>query len=48
MKKGLNDRIDGILQCFSHVERDRTGKSMLECALVVVQWVGHGRDGLML
>ena len=28
VRKGLNERIDGILQWFSHVQRDRIAKSL--------------------
>ena len=41
-----------VLQWFRHVERMENGRiargSMQERGLVVVQWVGHGRDGLIL
>ena len=52
MKKGLDERIDeGVLWWFVPVERmenDRTAKRVYaESLLVVVQWVGHGRDGLI-
>ena len=44
MKNGLNEKIDeGVLRWFGHIERmesDRIAKSVL----VVVQWVGRGRD----
>ena len=41
MKKGLDERTDeGVLQWFGHVEN-------MESVLVVVQLVGHGRDGLI-
>ena len=43
MKKGLDERIDeGVFRCFGHVERIAK-----ECVLVVVQWVGRGRDALI-
>ena len=39
MMKGVEERIDkGVLWWFSHIER-------MESVLVVVQWVGCGRDG---
>ena len=41
MKKGLDESIDeGVLWWFGHVER-------VESVLVAVQWVGHGRDGMI-
>ena len=47
VRKGLDERIDeGVLRWFRHVERtekDRINKSVL----VDIQWVGHGRDGLI-
>ena len=47
VKKGLEERNDeGFFRFFGHVERiekDRIAKNVL----VVVQWVGHGRDGLI-
>ena len=54
VKKGLDERIDkGVLQGFDHVERmerDRIAKRVYvgECPLVFIQWVGCGRDGLVL
>ena len=52
VKKCLYERIDeGVLRWFSHVERmerDRITKSMWESVLVILQWVGHGRDELIL
>ena len=51
VKRDLDERIDeGILRWFDHVEkieRDRIAKSLFMSMLVVVQWVGHGRDGLI-
>ena len=47
MKKGLDERIDeGMLWLFGHVERMES-ESMYKSMLVVIQWVGHGRDGLI-
>ena len=51
-KKGLDERIDEcVLRWFGHVEwRESDGITKRvyvgECVLVVVQWVGLGRDGL--
>ena len=46
MKKGLNERIDeGMLQWFGHVERMENDRMSV---LVVIQWVGYGRDGSVL
>ena len=45
--KGVDERIDeGVLRGFGHVERDRIAKRVYvgKCT-VVIQWVGHGRDG---
>ena len=51
MKKGLDERIDeGSLWWFDYLERmerDRIAKRVYESVLVVIQWVGHGRDGLI-
>ena len=52
MKKGLDERIDeGVLRWFGQVdrmERDKiTNRIYVENVLVVVQWVGHGRDGFI-
>ena len=52
VKKGLDERIDkGVLQWFDHVKRmknDRIAKrTYVGGILVVAQWVGRGRDGLM-
>ena len=54
MRKGLDERIDeGVLRWFGHLERmerDRIAKRVYvgECAgMVLVQWVGHGRDELI-
>ena len=42
---------EGVLRWFAHVERmenDRIAKRVYaESELVVAQWVGHGRDGLI-
>ena len=52
MKKGLDERInEGVLRWFGNVERmerDSIVKRLYvgEC-VVVVQWVGHGRGGLI-
>ena len=48
--KEVDERIDeGVLQWFSHLERmenDRIAKRVyVESVLVIVQWVGRGRDG---
>ena len=47
VKKSLDERIDeGVFRWFLHVEkmeRDKIAKSVM----VVVQWVGCGRDGLI-
>ena len=52
VRNGLDKRIDeGILQWFSHVEkmeRDRITKRVCRSVLVVIQWIGHGRDVLIL
>ena len=51
MKKGLDERIDeGVLRWFGNVERmekNRISKSLCRSMLVVAQWVGHRRDGLI-
>ena len=52
VRKSLHERIDeGVLRWFDHVERMERDwsprESMWESVLVVVQWVGHGRDGLI-
>ena len=53
VKKGLDERIaEGVLRWFGHVEmmeKDRIAKRVYigECADIVVQWVGRGRDGLI-
>ena len=52
MKKGLDERIDEVmLWWFDHVERmerDSIAKRVyVGGALVVVQCIGHGRDGLI-
>ena len=45
VKKGLDERIDGgVPRWFGHMERDRIAKESL---LVVIQWVDHGKDGLI-
>ena len=46
VRKGLDERIDeGHVE---RIERDRIAKRVyLESVLVVVWWVGHGRDGLI-
>ena len=45
VKKGLYERIDeDMLWWFSHVERTERDRSVL----VVIQWVGHRRDGFIL
>ena len=47
VKKGLDERTDeGLLWWFGHVER-MLEESLSESVLVVVQWVGSGRDGLI-
>ena len=47
--KGIDERIvEGVLWLFGHEERienDRIAKRVY--VLVAVQWVGHGRDGLI-
>ena len=54
MTKALDEKIDEVvLRCFGHVERmenSRIAKRVFvgECALVVDQWVGCGRGGLIL
>ena len=50
VKNDLDERIDEeVLRWFGHVERmERLQKEpVLESALVVIQCVGHGRDGLI-
>ena len=52
LKKTIDERIDeGVLRWFGHVERmekDRIAKRVCaESVLVVVQWVGRRRDGLI-
>ena len=52
MRKGLDEMIDeGVLQWFCYVERmerDRIAERVyVETVQVVVQWVGHRRDGLI-
>ena len=52
MTKGVDEKIDeGVLRWFGHPERkdnDRIAKrSMKESVLVVAQWVGRGRGGLI-
>ena len=52
--KGLDKRIDeGVLRWYGHVERkenNRIAKRVYLCkrVLVVAQWPGRGRGGLML
>ena len=50
LRKGLNERIDeGVLRWYGSVEwmeRDRITR-VCRRMLVVVQWVGHGRAGLI-
>ena len=53
VRKGLNERIDeGVLRWLGHVERMERGRIAKRVyggvCLVVVQWVGHGRDRLIL
>ena len=52
VKNGLDERIDeSLLRWLGHVERldrDRIAKSLFECVLLVIQWVGCGRVGLIL
>ena len=44
--KGVNERIDeGVLRWFGHVERTENAKRLY--LLVVSQWVGYLRDGLI-
>ena len=49
--KGLDERIDeGVLRWFVHVERmesDRAKRVYVGDVLVVVQWVGREREGLI-
>ena len=52
VKKSLYEKIDeGVLRWFGHVERmERIGllrESMWESVQVVVQWAGHGSNGLI-
>ena len=48
MAKGIDEKIDGVLRWFGHVENDRFAKRNYvgECD-VDVQWVGRGKDGLI-
>ena len=50
MRIGLDERTDeGVVWWFGHMERDRIAKKVyLGNVLVVIQWVGHGRNGLVL
>ena len=47
VRKGLDERIDEeVLRWFGHVgrmERDRIVKRVY----IIIQWVGHGRDGVI-
>ena len=51
VRKGFDERIDeGILQWFSQMERmenNRIAKRAYVGEYVVIQWVGHRRDGLI-
>ena len=51
VRKGLEERIDGVLPWFGHVEKMENDRllrvSMYESMLVVTQWLGRGRGGLI-
>ena len=50
--KGVDYKIDEcVLKLFGHVERmenNRIVEGLCRSVLVVAQWVGHGRGGLIL
>ena len=51
VRKGLEESIDGVLPWFGHVEKMENDRllrvSMFESMLVVTQWLGRGRGGLI-
>ena len=48
MKKAVDERIDeGMVSWFSHVERMENDRTAKESVLVVTQWVGYRKDGLI-